>query len=563
MIDRADSIDWIISPNETEALLLEDMLIKRHHPDFNIRFRDDKRYPILRLDIQDAFPTLTVVRRFENDGALYFGPYTSSRTMRTILRVTERYFPLRRCKGPINPGRRECLNFQIRKCPGVCSGHVSSDTYRQTVNQVELLLSGRNDELVLKLEQEMQQFSESMNFEAAAIRRDQLEAVRNVSGGRKLLLPRPVDLDVFCFDSTSDTAYGELLVVRSGMISGNLHLNLQLDQPLPIEKIADHFMIHYYRDHPPIPMAIISSALPESKNAIETLLKQICGRVVKIYSKPHGIRNKLIALARSNLRIYSQTHQQMKHHDEGLEALRILLNLKRIPHRIEAVDISESQGKHVVGSIVSFLNGKPEKSRYRRYRIRSEDASSDLERIQEILRRRLGRRSSSGWNLPDVFLIDGGRLQLNAALEVFSESGQTDSLVISIAKIRNSRIAEGLFLKDGREISLKSEHVATRFLDRIRDEAHRFAIDYHRLIRDRALLRSRLTDIPGIGSKRRKILLETFRSLDGIRSADINALAKLPGFGIQLAASVKEAIEAFFYEKTGKNTKKSSKGTPP
>ena len=542
MIDRASFVDWIITPNDVEALLLEDMLIKKHRPPFNIRFRDDKRYPILRLSVQEDFPTLTKVRRFEKDGALYFGPYTSGKTLRSVLQAIDKYFPLRKCQGILNRQERGCLNFQMKKCPGICRGNVSYEEYRHTVNQVQLLLSGRSDELIHQLEQEMMTFSEQLNFEAAAVRRDQLEGIRNISGGRKLLFPKPIDIDVFAFEHTDIEGHAEILFIRSGMLSGNAHVRLQLDQPLPLEKIAEHVMVHYYGKQPPIPTTVLTSCLPDEAETIESYLKTLSGRRVRILCRTRGLQARLIRLAASNLKLHRSIDSYLPPISDTIHALQSLLELGKPPLRIEAIDISESQGKHAVGSVISFFNGQPEKSRYRRYKLTSDSAKSDIDRIRQVFRRRLTGSVSTRQEPPDLFLIDGGFLQLNAALDVLIELELNHIPVISLVKARNNRQNEAIFLRDGTEIILDPDQQVTLYLDRIRDEAHRFAITYHRLLRDKAMLRSTLTSIPGIGPSTRKALLKYFGSVDAIKAASIKEISAIPGFGRRRAQKLKESL---------------------
>jgi excinuclease ABC subunit C len=539
LMRRAAYVDWIVCPNDVEALLLEDMLIKKHRPPFNVRFRDDKRYPIIRLDVKDEYPSLSVVRKLDKDGALYFGPFTSGKIMHKILRVIERYFPLRKCTGSLlRKGMRECLNYQIQKCSGVCQGNINKTDYNRIVQQVHLLLSGRNDELIQRLERDMYSYAESLNFEAAALRRDQLEAVRNISGGRKLLLPRPVNIDVFAFDRTDRSGYGELLLIRSGILSGNVHLNLTLDQPTSAEQVAAHLMTHYYQKQPPVPDIVLSNVLPDSKHTIESWLKTLSGRTVRISKKTRGIHAKLIQLSESNLRLYKKTDQMKTSASDYAKALKNLLRLDVFPKRIEAVDISELQGKYVVASIVSFYNGKPEKSRYRRYKIRDTVSTSDSDRIGEVLKRRLSNMDTQNTVVPDLFLIDGGLLQFRAAHESVTESGFPNIPVVALVKARNQRSQEGLFMSGGLEITPDKDDAGLRFLDRIRDEAHRFAITYHRSVRDKSALKSELLNVKGVGSQRIKVLLKHFGSLEKIRAASISEISSVQGFGSVRATTV-------------------------
>jgi len=407
---------------------------------------------------------------------------------------------------------------------------------------VQLLLSGRNDELIHRLESEMRDFAESLNFEAAALKRDQLKAIKNISGGRRLLLPRPVDMDVFAFERGKNSAYAEILLIRAGMVSGNVHLHLDLEDEIPLDVIADHFITHHYHEGAPLPRLVLSSIEPASRKILEQFLSDLAGRKTTIRVPGKGIHLSLLRLARSNLKLHRQADERTRATDEGLAALQNLLNLPGPPLRIEAIDISESQGKHAVGSVVSFENGKPQRDRYRRYRIRSETATSDIERIREVFTRRLKRKRMHEWSLPDLFLIDGGKLQLNAACAVARELGLESLRIISLAKARNNRRNEGVFLPDGTELQPSTDDPALRYLDTIRDEAHRFAIAYHRNLRDRSLLRSQLTGIPGIGPHRRKMLLDAFGSVNTLKSAAVEDIAAIPGLGKKMAENIKRTL---------------------
>lgn len=549
MINEAQFVDWILVPNEVEALILEDSLIKQHHPNYNIRFRDDKRYPMLRLDITDPFPTLTVVRKSAKDGSLYYGPYTSSRTMRSILHIIQRYFPLRRCQGNLqNKSSRACLNYQMNRCPGICINQISRDVYQKTVDQVRLLLSGKTHELIAQLLPMMEQFSLNLNFEAAAQIRDQIASLKYISGGRKLILPNAIDLDVFACSIYNEIPIAEVLYVRGGIITGNSYVTIENTELFNRSEIAQKVLLYHYEKGSPIPSEILIDIEPESSSIVEMFLSQKRDQKVTISVPKKGIKNALIRMATANLENRRRTMElhSVKHESDVLHSLMVALKLPVYPARIEAIDISENQGKYPVGCIVTFLKGEPDKSNYRRFKLANAKAQSDPERIKEVLRRRIGHRSF--WGLPDLLLIDGGYHQLRAAKEILDEQ-ELDIPLISIAKIRNNRSIEGIFLKSGIEINLDTDSKELLVLDRIRDEAHRFAITYHRELKEKAQIQSTLLDIPRLNKETRGKLLQKFGSIENIRNATLKDLISISGVGVITAKKILNHLKNSHAEK--------------
>lgn len=540
---RTRSVDWILVPDEDEALILEDALIKQHRPPFNIRFRDDKRYPLIRLGILDPFPTLSVVRLARKDGALYYGPYTSARSMRAVLKIIDRYFPLQKCKNAADPGKHSpCLHFQMKRCPGVCRGMVTRDQYLRTVRKVQLLLEGRSDELINQLSGQMQDHAAKLDFENAARLRDQIQSVQRISTHRQLLLPKPINMDIFAIGKHGGTVMGETIYVRRGIISGNRQTFIDPPEDIPNSRLMSAFLIQHYNQGIPVPVEIIVSDVPENLPGILRTLHRLSGRKPHIHRPLRGRKVRLLHLAETNLNNRMLTREVGQSDSRELESLMELLNLSRVPERIEAVDISESGGRNIVGSVVCFKNGKPEPSRYRRYRIRSTENADDCSSIYEVMKRRLKRAGEKGWELPDLFVIDGGKGQLNAAVAALSDSHHRDTAVVSLAKIRNNRRTEGVFLPSGREINPDVSSPAAHCLDRIRDEAHRFTIGYHRKLRHEKSLKARFREIPGVGPYRRKLLLDHFKTLDKIRKATVQELARLPGIGPETAGRIRKAM---------------------
>lgn len=488
MIKRARTMDWIIVPDETEALVLEDTLIKKHHPDYNVRFRDDKRYPLIRLSIKDDYPALSVVRKSQPDGARYYGPYVASRSMRSLLKIIGRHFPLRRCQNPLSrKSGTPCLNFQMHRCAGVCGNKISPSEYAKIVKHVQLLLEGRCEELIEQLTFLMLDHAQNLRFEAAAMIRDQLSSIRNVARSRRLLIPKPVDLDVFAFFKEEQTAMAEILFVRAGIIYGNTIITMEIPDGCPMEEISERMLNHYYSSGMPAPNQIIVSHEPHDPETLTRWFKTHLHRRVPIVKPLRGIKSKLLETAYSNLthRIQISVEDE-RFSDEELTILQNELFLERKPVIIEAIDASESHGKHAVGSLVRFVNGTADKKRYRHFKMKDSNIRDDTHRIRDIVLRRMKRGSEPGWELPDLLIIDGGFGQLKAAYSALCQTNHEDLPIISVAKQRLKRSMEGIFFPDGKEINLSAESAAIKLIDRVRDEAHRFAINYHRKLRDKA-----------------------------------------------------------------------------
>ncbi len=535
MIAASTTLDWIVVTNEIEALILEDSLIKKHRPEFNIKMRDDKRYPLIRLDIQDPYPFITIVRRCASDGALYFGPYPSAKMLRIVLRLIDKHFALRKCTTPIrSTTSRPCLHFQMKRCPGVCAGLIDRTTYQDAVSKVKLLLSGRNSDLMKRLESDMREASHALDFETAARIRDQIHAVRHVSRGRDLLIPRPVDLDVVAVLPGELFSDVECVMIRAGVIYGNIHKEFETPPEITPGEILESWLGSYYSSGVPIPSTIICSHLPDNRDHLEAILRQLRGTRVFIRKPERGIKIRLLKLAFMNLQHHTRVSRQDRKQQSQMEALMELsrvIGCTGIPSTIEAIDISEFQGREAVGSIVHFKDGNPVKSRYRRFKIKSEGSTGDPQRISEVFRRRLSRRNDKGWELPRLFVIDGGSSQLMAAMEVMRSFPELDVPILSMAKIRNRRTSESLFLPGGREVPLEPASPATLLLDRIRDEAHRFAIAYHRILHEKVTMQSPFRSQTGLSSSSVHRLLDAFGSVDAILAAGDTELLKINGIG--------------------------------
>jgi len=538
MLEKVTDIDIIVTDTEKEAFILENNLIKVHHPRYNVKLRDDKNYPCLRLSIGEEFPTLTIVRRIKKDDSLYFGPYPSATSLRETLRLIRRLFPIRTCLDTKFSGRlRPCINYEMDRCAGPCCGKIDRGQYRGMVHQVRMFLEGKNKDLVESLKKKMGEESEQLHFEKAAKIRDQVEYIEHVIEKQKIVSSDFVDQDVIGFYRQDHTFVVHPLLIRGGKLLGGKGFAFP-SKGLPDEEVLSSFLHQYYREGKFIPEQIlIPEAIPE-QDLVERWLTDLRGKRVKIFVPMKGDKKHLLEMAHENAEQYLLGKDGLEK-EEGrlLEVLKEKLHLKKIPRRIEAFDISNLQGENAVGSMVFFDGGKPDKERYRHFKIKTIEGADDYAMMYEVLLRRYQKAIGKD-DLPDMVLLDGGRGQLNVAQEVFKELKIREVDLISLAK---ERVVEGPRLSRLRKSEEKVFHPQYKepfilgkhspvlhLLDRIRDEAHRFAITYHKKVRSRDTIKSVLGEIPGIGKVRQKELLKYFGSVEKIKEATEDELAKAP-----------------------------------
>jgi excinuclease ABC subunit C len=538
MLEKVTDIDTIVTDTEKEALILENNLIKTHHPRYNIKLRDDKNYPCLRLSMEEEFPTLTIVRRIKKDGSLYFGPYPSATSLRETLRLIRRLFPIRTCLDTKFSGRlRPCINYEMDRCSGPCCGKIDQNQYLEIVHQVRMFLEGKNKDLVESLKKKMEEESEQLHFERAAKIRDQIEYIEHVIEKQKIVSSDFVDQDVIGFHRQDHTFIVHPLFIRGGKLLGGKGFTFP-SKGLPGEEVLSSFLHQYYRGGKFIPEQIlIPKTIPE-QDFIEQRLTDLKGKRVKILVPLKGDKRHLLEMACENAEQFLLGKEELgKDEEKLLEILKEKLHLKKIPRRIEAFDISNFQGGNAVGSMVFFEDGKPNKERYRHFKIKTVEGADDYGMMYEVLLRRY-QKAIKEEDLPDMVLLDGGRGQLNVAQEVFKELKIREVDLISLAK---ERIVEGTRLSRLRKSEEKVFHPQHKepfilgkyspllhLLDRIRDEAHRFAITYHKKVRNRETITSILEEIPGIGKVRQRELLKYFGSVEKIREATEEELAKTP-----------------------------------
>jgi len=540
MLSKVGQIDHIATRTEKEALILEDTLIKEHHPRYNIQLRDDKRYPLLRLNIQERFPRLSVVRRTREDGALYFGPFPAATSMRETLRVIHKAFPLRRCSAAQFAHRsRPCLNFQMNRCLAPCCNEVSEEAYNRIVEEVRLFLEGKSDLLAEELRSRMDQEAAALRFEEAARIRDRLAALERITERQKVIAQDSSHRDAVGMARQGGKVGMQVLFIRGGRLLGGRFFAIK-DAGLPDQEVLSTFLHQFYKEGQFIPPEILVPFSLEDAPVLEEVLGEQEKKRIRVRSPRQGSQgNDLLQMAEENAQ--GKLLGQLKGED-ALQEMKERFNLANVPVRIEGFDISNLGGGLAVGSQVVFEEGEPAKVYYRRYRIKTVQGMDDYAMLYEVLVRRLRRGKEEG-DLPDLILIDGGKGQLNVALEVLKELEIEGMDALSIAKRRKPAEEEKVFLSNKKEgIPLRSASPASLLLQRVRDEAHRFAIAYHSRLRSKAGLSSVLDEIPGIGEERRRSLLKHLGGWEGIMQAKPEELAQAPGMNSTLAQQVWEHL---------------------
>lgn len=551
LVESAADLDFFVTDSELEALILECNLIKKHRPRYNVRLKDDKRYPYIKITWQEDYPRVQVVRRMQRDGARYFGPYASTSAMRQTLDLLRRIFPYLTCSRTITgTDDRACLYYHIKRCLGPCIGAISKEEYRDMMNQVCLFLQGKSGEIVDSLRQRMESAAESMDFERAASLRDQLNAVEQVVEQQRVVSGSPVDQDAIAFARQDGEVCVQVFFVRGGKLVGHEYFLMDGGDGVEAEEILASFLKQFYDHAALVPPEILLQVEIEDDETIARWLKEKRGGKVTLRTPRRGQKRKLLEMVEENA---SETLShlmaiQQAEKDKSLSALADLqdrLGLDTQPMRIEAYDVSNIQGVAATGSMVVFLEGLPAKSEYRRFKIRGIQRPDDYAMMDEVLRRRFARArasdasTSGSWaQIPDLIVVDGGKGQLNTAVEVLAGYELDDVPAVGLAKAREEVFKPG----QSQPITLPLDSPGLQLLQRVRDEAHRFAISYHQGLRRRQGLSSVLEEIPGIGAKRRRALLRRFGSLEGIREASIDDLSSVDGMNRSLASRVRESL---------------------
>jgi len=536
LVRNIHDLEYIITDTEAEALILEDTLIKRHKPRYNIMLRDDKTYPYIRIT-NEPYPRIFSTRRVVRDGSKYFGPYTDVKNMKRMIRLVRTIFRLRSCKlnlseeGIANGKFKICLDYQIKKCDGPCEGFISLKDYQENVKNAISLINGKTTEVEKLLLQKMEEAAENLDFEQAAYFRNQYLLLKEYSASQKIVSTELVDRDVFGFATESDFSCVLIFTIRDGRLIGKRHFVLKNSLEYTEKKILQIALEKWYLENDFIPQEILLPFELEEENFIREYLKEKKGKKVELIIPKLGDKRKLVNLANENAEFQLKEHILALMKKDAELPKRILefqkdLQLPKPPRIIECFDNSHIQGSEFVSSVVVFKDGKPLKSEYRRFKIKTVQQNDDFAAMKEAVYRRYQRLLEEEKSLPDLVIIDGGKGQLSSAISVLDELGIKDKVpIISIAKKM-----EEIFKPELTEpIQLSRASQTLQLIQKIRDEAHRFAITYHRKLRDKRTLTTELLDIKGVGPKTTQKLLETFGSVKEIKEKSLEQLAEVVG----------------------------------
>ena len=560
LVRHIDHIEWIVVESELEAFILEMNLIKRYRPHYNIQLKDDKHYPYIKISLQDPYPKVTVTRRMAQDGARYYGPYTSGWAVHQTLDMLRKVFPYMSCDREITgKDLRPCLYYDIKLCAGPCIGAVTQDQYHKMMEKLGDFLAGKSTEIIDQLQKEMQEASDKLQYERAALLRDQIRAADKVVEKQKIVSSEYIDSDVIAMARSEDEACVQLFFVRGGKLIGQEYFVLEGAADEKDSEVLGEFIRQYYDQAASVPEQMLLPVELEEAKIINRWLRQKRGGEKIEIKVPHtGSQKELVNMAADNaietLRaLKTQWKNDTNRQNEALAELQNALGLPRPPYRMECYDISNTQGTNSVGSMVVFLQGVPAKKHYRRFNIKTVEGPNDFDSMTEVLTRRIkrylsakeknaetgGKADESFAMLPDLIIMDGGKGQLGRAVEVLEEFGLTDKVhVVGLAKRE-----EELFLPHQSESIMLPRHSQGLYMvQRIRDEAHRFAITSHRGRRAKAALVSDLDKIPGIGPVKRKALLKKFGSVPDIAAAPVEQIALVHGINEELAQTIKDSL---------------------
>lgn len=541
MVRRVADIESIVTDSAAEALILESNLIKEYSPRFNIRYRDDKTYPYIKVTVGEPFPRVFVTRRLVKDGSRYFGPYADVGHMRRALRAIKKLYTIRSCHYdlPVQAPPRPCLDYYIGRCKAPCVGFQSREEYREMIDEVLLVLQGHTGSLTAKLETRMAEAAAALEFEHAAEYRDILRGLEELERRQLAIDPKGGDLDAVAMAKDGDTACGVILKIREGKLLGREAHFLDNVEGEPDEEILSAFIARYYLLQQEMARELLVPIEFPEREAIESIMRAREEGAFSVRVPRRGMKRDLIGRAEENARHLLEERRLIEGHAEkrappSLYSLRSALHLERVPRSIVGFDVSNIQGSDSVGAAVWFENGVPFKREYRRFKIQSFQGVDDYAAMQEIVERYFRRRREEDQPLPDLVLIDGGKGQLAAAAQAMERAGVPDLPLASLAKRE-----ELIFTLDGAEpLRLSRRAPGLRLLQQVRDEAHRFGLSYHRKRRSRRTLRSGLLDIPGIGPARERALIEAFGSVRGIKAAAVDEVAGVAGIGAALAEKI-------------------------
>ncbi|MBS58171.1 MAG: excinuclease ABC subunit C [Chloroflexi bacterium] len=555
LVSKISRFETIVTESEQEALILESNLIKEHQPKYNARLKDDKSYPFIKIDVSEQFPQVYITRRVnKKDGARYFGPYANAGSVRKTLKLLKKLFPYRSCTKTITGSDdRACLDFHIGRCVGPCIGAADKYDYKNVIDQVILFLEGKTNKVVKNIQQKMLQASNSLEYESAAVYRDQLKSIENLQESQKVVTLNSDNYDAIAIAQNQNESWVEVFFVREGKLIGRDNFSMTSNLKTQPSELTAAFIKQFYLNSTAIPKLILIKQPIDDEKTIADWLSIKSSQNVQFHIPIRGKKRQLLKMVSDNannglnqLLIRRSTAQ--KNVDSALSEIQEALHLPNIPKRIECYDISNISGTNPVGSMVVFENGSPAPNKYRRFKIKNIPGIDDYSMMQEMLERRFKRlndstadkiSSNQNWKtIPDLIVIDGGKGHLTSALEVLLHSGLNELSITSLAKEN-----EELFVPESPEpIILPRDSQGLFLLQRLRDEAHRFAITFHRQLRSQKSLKSKIDDVPGIGPKKRKLLINHFGSMKNIQKSSIEEISSLPGINKSLAKTLLEFL---------------------
>lgn len=555
LASRTHDIDTIVTANEKEALFLEDTLLKKHKPRYNIRLKDSKTYVSIKITTKDEFPRILVTRQIKKDGSRYFGPYPSARAVRETIKFIRRIFPLCVCSASVFGNRvRPCLDYQMGLCSAPAVGKITKEEYARLVAGAVMFLEGRNTELVRALRKRMKEAASALDFEEAGLLRDRIAAMEEMLAEQKVVTHRAIDQDVFAFLREGQSVVIQALLIRDGRLVSSADYIFS-DAGLPETEILSSFIAQFYRGERYIPDEVILPARLDDRDVLEEWLSEKKGRKVELLVPVRGEKVKLLKMAGENaLQSLRKREAEKTEGPDVVGELASRLRLANRPARIEAFDISNIGGSHAVGAMVTFVDGEPDKGSYRLFKIKGIDGPDDYAMMEQVLTRRYANSSGKegGLPLPSLILMDGGKGQLNIAVKVVAALGLDGVELAALAKDKGEDISPFARVRSKGErvyrpnvkdpVLLKEGSRPDLLLRRIRDEVHRFAIRYHRKLRSKAMV-SIIDTIPGVGVKRKKALFERFGDLEAIRSATVEELREVPSITEELALKIKAFLE--------------------
>ena len=546
MVSQVADIETVVTASEKEALILESNLIKRHRPKFNVVLKDDKRYPSIRINIHTTYPKIEIVRKTPKDGAVYFGPFSSAQAVRQTVKLINKTFPLRKCNDRTFSNRtRPCIHHQMGRCLAPCCLAMDPNVYKEIVKETILFLKGRTPQLIQRLRRQMHIAADKQAFELAALLRDRMIALEKTLERQVTVTTDFLDRDVIGMAGNSDFRLITVMNLRRGVLQGAQSFEFNHAAPEKNELVAQFLGQYYQQDHG-VPAEILVPQLPDNKVLLEEALSEWKSRKVLIQRPVRGEKRRLLDMAETNARNTLRERLQRATQEAALlKALEKRLRLDRPPERIECFDNSNLAGTNPVSAMAVFVNGRPEKSAYRRYAIRSVSTPDDYASMAEVLTRRYGQNSSNS-PYPDLLLVDGGKGQLNVAVAVLDRLGLSGRFAVAgIAKKDADRgeDQDKIYLPNrANPANLGNDGRLLLLLQQIRDEAHRFAVAYQRKRRRRTTMKSELDRISGVGPKRKALLMRHFGSLKNIRAATVDQISALPGINRSLAEAIKQAL---------------------